>query len=110
MSFLKLLPDGLEVSVRATPRGGRDALDGVAELSDGRAVLKIRVKVAPEDGAATAAVTRVLAQAAGVAASQVRLTSGATARVKTFRIAGNAAELAATLTAAAVVPTGKARK
>ncbi|ABS65765.1 protein of unknown function DUF167 [Xanthobacter versatilis] len=110
MSFLKLLPDGVEVTVRATPRGGRDALDGVAELSDGRAVLKIRVKVAPEDGAATAAVARVLAQAAGVAASQVRLASGATARVKTFRIAGDAAKLTAALTQAATAPAGKGRK
>ncbi|MDI4664885.1 DUF167 family protein [Xanthobacter autotrophicus] len=110
MSFLKLLPDGLEVLVRATPRGGRDGLDGVAELSDGRAVLKVRVKAPPEDGAATAAVIRVLAQAAGVAASQVRLTSGATARVKTFRITGRADDLASALSQAAAAPAGKARK
>lgn len=110
MSYLKTLPDGVEVTVRATPRGGRDALDGVVALSDGREVLKIRVKVAPEDGAATAAVARVLAQAAGVAASQVRLTSGATARVKTFRISGDAAALVVALTQAVSAPAGKARK
>ncbi|MFG1344150.1 DUF167 family protein [Xanthobacter autotrophicus DSM 431] len=97
MSFLKQLADGVEVTIRATPRGGRDAIDGVASLSDGRDVLKVRVRVAPEDGAATAAVGRVLAEAAGVAPSQVKLASGATARVKTFRIAGDGARLAAAL-------------
>lgn len=104
MSFLRLLPDGVDVTVRATPRGGRDALDGVAALSDGRQVLKVRVRVAPEDGAATAAVAKVLAGAAGVAASHVRLVSGATARVKVFRIAGDAQALAARLAAAAGSP------
>lgn len=101
MSFLKLVSDGVEVTIRATPRGGRDALDGVVSLSDGRDVLKVRVRVAPEDGAATAAVGRVLAEAAGVAPSQVKLTSGATARVKTFRISGDGPALAAALTAKA---------
>lgn len=100
-SFVRVLPDGVEVTVRATPRGGRDALDGIAALSDGREVLKVRVRVAPEDGAATAAVAKVIAAAAGVSASQVRLTSGATARVKTFRIAGDGPALAAKLAAAA---------
>lgn len=100
-SFVRVLPDGVEVTVRATPRGGRDAVDGVAALSDGREVLKVRVRVAPEDGAATAAVAKVVAAAAGVAASQVRLTSGATARVKTFRIAGDGPSLATKLAAAA---------
>ena len=101
VSFVRVLPDGVDGTVRATPRGGRDAVDGVASLSDGREVLKVRVRVAPEDGAATAAVAKVVAGAAGVAASQVRLTSGATARVKTFRIAGDGPALAAKLAAAA---------
>ncbi|MEP9355618.1 DUF167 family protein [Xanthobacter sp. KR7-65] len=89
MAFARVVADGVEVTIRATPRGGRDALDGVAVLSDGREILKVRVRAVPEDGAATAAVAKVIAAAAGVAASQVRLTSGATARVKTFRIAAS---------------------
>lgn len=99
MSFWRACPEGIEVTVRATPKGGRDALDGIAQLSDGREVLKVRVKVAPQDGQATAAVARVIAQAAGVAPSRVSLTSGATARVKVFRIEGEADALAAALTA-----------
>jgi uncharacterized protein len=97
VAFFQAHPGGLDVSVRATPKGGRDALDGVVALSDGREVLKIRVRAAPEDGAATEAVARVLAKAAGVAASRVALVSGATARLKVFRITGDAATLEAAL-------------
>ncbi|OYY21449.1 MAG: hypothetical protein B7Y65_04700 [Azorhizobium sp. 35-67-15] len=97
MAFFLAHAAGLDVSVRATPKGGRDALDGTVTLSDGREVLKIRVRVAPEDGAATEAVARVLAKAAGVAASRVALVSGATARLKLFRITGDAEQLQAAL-------------
>lgn len=101
MAFFRPVADGIEVFVRATPKGGRDALDGIAALSDGREVLKVRVRAAPENGAATEAVSRVLAAAAGVAPARVHLASGAMARLKTFRIAGDTAELAAALQAAA---------
>lgn len=97
MSFLKPMADGVEVLIRATPKGGRDALDGTADLADGRTVLKVRVRAAPEDGAATAAVARVIAEAAGIAPSRVRLVAGATARVKTFRLDGDPAALSAAL-------------
>ncbi|HQS08089.1 MAG: hypothetical protein B7Y12_15580 [Rhizobiales bacterium 24-66-13] len=97
MAFFQAHAGGLDVSVRATPKGGRDALDGIVTLSDGREVLKIRVRAAPEDGAATEAVARVLAKAAGVSASRVALVSGATARLKVFRITGDAELLQAVL-------------
>lgn len=101
MAFWRPVADGIEVTVRATPKGGRDALDGVAALADGREVLKVRVRAAPEDGAATKAVIKVVAQAAGVAAARVSLASGATARVKVLRIAGDPAALGAALAAKA---------
>lgn len=86
MSFWRQMPHAIEVRVRATPKGGRDEVEGIATLSDGRDVLKIRVKALAQEGAATAAVIHVLARAAGVAPSRIRLVSGATARVKTFHI------------------------
>jgi uncharacterized protein YggU (UPF0235/DUF167 family) len=92
-------PAGLELRVRATPKGGRDAVDGIDVLSDGRPVLKVRVRTAPEDGAANEALRRVLAKALGCPASSVTLTAGATARVKTFRIDGDAAALSRALAA-----------
>jgi uncharacterized protein YggU (UPF0235/DUF167 family) len=95
----RIRPDGLELRVRLTPRGGRDAIDGVEALSDGRRVLKVRVRAAPEDGAANEAVRRLLAKAMGLPASAVNLETGATARLKTFLIAGEAEPLAARLAA-----------
>ncbi|HEX2509578.1 MAG TPA: DUF167 family protein [Microvirga sp.] len=92
-------PAGLELRVRATPRGGRDALEGVEVLADGRPVLKVRVRAAPEDGAANEAVRRVLARALGCPASAVSLAAGATARVKVFRIDGDGAALGRRLAA-----------
>lgn len=93
----RIRPDGLEVRVRVTPRGGRDAIDGVDALSDGRRVLKVRVRAVPEDGAANDGVRRLLAKALRLPASAVSLEAGATARLKTFLIAGDAASIAAQL-------------
>ena len=89
--------DGLEIRVRVTPRGGRDAINGVEALADGRTVLKVRVRTVPEDGAANAAVRRLLATALGLPASAVALAAGATARVKTLAVTGDAAALASAL-------------
>jgi uncharacterized protein len=93
----RVVASGVEVRARATPRGGRDAVDGVATLADGSAVLRIRVRAAPEDGAANEAVRRVLAKALGRPASAVSLTAGATARLKTLCIEGDPAVLCARL-------------
>ena len=93
----RVVPGGVEVRVRVTPRGGRDAVDGLDRLSDGRAVVKVRVRAVPEDGAANDAVRRILAKALGQPASAVSLAAGATARVKTLVIAGDPALLSGRL-------------
>jgi len=91
----------LLLDVRLTPKGGRDALDGIAPLADGRSVLKARVRAAPHEGAANAALTRLIAAAAGVPANRVTIVGGATARVKRVRVAGDARAIAAALENAA---------
>src|ERR671928_394 len=85
------------LDVRLTPKGGRDALDGIAPLADGRTVLKARVRAAPHEGAANAALTRLIAATAGVPASKVTIVGGATARVKRLRVAGDPRAIAAAL-------------
>ena len=87
----------LLLDVRLTPKGGRDALDGIAPLADGRSVLKARVRTAPHEGAANAALTRLIAVVAGVPPSQVTIVAGATARVKRVRVAGDPRAIAAAL-------------
>jgi uncharacterized protein len=91
-------PDGVLVDVRLTPRGGRDAIEGIAHNADGRAVLKARVRAPAHEGEANAALCRLLADAVGTAPRQVTLLAGATARLKRIRIAGDAARLVAALT------------
>jgi uncharacterized protein YggU (UPF0235/DUF167 family) len=82
-----LTADGLLLHVRLTPRAGRDMLDGVETLSDGRPVLKARVRVAPEDGKANDALIRLLADALGAPRSRLSLASGGASRLKTVRLA-----------------------
>jgi len=87
--------DSLIVTVRLTPKGGRDALDGIEVLVDGRAVVKARVRAAPSEGAANAALVRLLADALDVAARDISVVAGTTARIKRIKIAGDGVALAA---------------
>lgn len=89
--------DGLVVTVRLTPKGGRDAIDGIEALADGNPVLKVRVRAAPHEGAANEALCRVLAKALGVGPGRVEIAQGATSRIKRVKIVGDAAALGAAL-------------
>lgn len=91
--------EGLALGVRLTPRGGRDALDGVETLADGRSVLKARVRAAPTEGEANAALIQLLAKELGLSRSQISITAGATARQKTVALQGEAKRLIAALEA-----------
>ena len=88
---------GLLVVVRATPKGGRDSIDGIETLSDGQCVLKMRVRAVPADGEANDALRKLLAKAAVVPTSAVEIIQGESARLKTFRISGSAPEMATRL-------------
>jgi uncharacterized protein YggU (UPF0235/DUF167 family) len=88
---------GVTLAVRLTPKGGRDAIDGIESLSDGRSVLKARVCAVPSEGEANAALVRMLAKALDVPGRAVTVTGGATARVKRIAIDGDAATLIARL-------------
>jgi uncharacterized protein YggU (UPF0235/DUF167 family) len=91
--------EGLALTVRLTPRGGRDALDGFEILADGRTVLKARVRAAPTEGEANAALIALIAKQIGLPRSQLAIAGGATARLKTVAVQGDAAALAARLRA-----------
>ena len=89
--------NGLLVVIRLTPRGGCDAIDGIAQLADGRRVVKVRVRAAASEGEANAALMKLIARSFGVAVRDVSLIAGATARLKRVRVSGAGATLAATL-------------
>jgi uncharacterized protein (TIGR00251 family) len=85
------------LAVRLTPKGGRDSVDGVEQLADGRSVLKVRVRAPASEGEANAALVKLIAGTIGIASREVELVAGMSSRVKRLKIAGNGAALAATL-------------
>ncbi|MFC5393491.1 DUF167 family protein [Bosea vestrisii] len=97
MTAWSVTPDGLAIAIRLTPRGGRDSLDGVETLADGRQVLKARVRAAPSDGEANAALIALLAKELGLSRSQLSLIAGASARLKRVVVHGDGEALAARL-------------
>lgn len=75
-------PDHVRLSVRLTPNGGRDAIDGLETVSDGECYLKARVSVAPEKGKANKALIALLSKSLGLPKSTLSIISGDTARKK----------------------------
>jgi uncharacterized protein YggU (UPF0235/DUF167 family) len=88
---------GMTLAVRLTPKGGRDAIDGIELMADGKAVLKARVRAAPSEGEANTALLRLIAKTLDVPRRDVALAAGATARVKRLVISGDGPTLIAAL-------------
>lgn len=84
---------GVSIALRVTPRGGRDGVDGIEQLSNGRSVLKVRVRAIADGGEANRAVLVLLAKSLRVPKASVSLLSGATSRLKQVAIAGDPARL-----------------
>jgi len=88
--------DGILLTVRLTPKGGRDAV-GVESMADGRTVVKARVRAAASEGEANAALTNLIARTLAVPPSRITLVAGATARIKRLRVVGDAGTIVAAL-------------
>jgi uncharacterized protein len=89
--------DGLVVTVRLTAKGGRDAIEGVMRLADGRSALKARVRAAASNGEANRALERLIARTLDIAPGHVALVGGATSRLKRLLIRGDASAAAVAL-------------
>jgi uncharacterized protein (TIGR00251 family) len=96
--------DAVVLHVHVQPRAGRTAVVG----RHGDAV-KLRVAAPPVDDRANTAVVELLAELFGVKAAGVELVSGATSRVKRFRIRGADLETLDARLDAAVDDTGGPR-
>jgi len=90
---------GISIALRVTPRGGRDDIDGIETLADGRSVVKVRVRAIADGGEANKAVTELLAKALRVPKASVKILSGATSRLKQVAVAGDPKSLADALRA-----------
>ena len=73
--------DRLAFTVRVTPRASASSVGGVRD-----GALVIRVTAPPADGAANAAVVRILSRALGIAPSAVRIERGGTSRTKVISV------------------------
>jgi uncharacterized protein (TIGR00251 family) len=95
MACYRLERDAIVVNVRLTPGADRDAVEGVGVLADGREVVHARVRAHAEDGAANAAMVKLFSRTFRRPKSVIDIVSGAGARLKTVRISGEPAALAA---------------
>ncbi|WP_036259993.1 DUF167 family protein [Methylocapsa aurea] len=89
--------DELIIRVRLTPKSSRDEIGGIDRLSDGRTILKVRVRALPENGEANEALLRLVAKTLRTPAASVRLESGGGSRLKTLSVTGDAEALQAAL-------------
>ncbi len=78
---------GCTLSVRVQPRASRNR---VGEYRDG--TLRVSVTSPPQDGRANAAVLEVIADALGVAKSQLRIVRGHSSRDKVIAVDGMTGE------------------
>ena len=78
----------MRLAVRLTPKAASEGIDGWDVDAQGRPVLKVRVRAAPIDGKANAALVALMAKALAIPRSRVRLVGGETARQKILDIDG----------------------
>ncbi len=98
---------GVSIVLRVTPRGGRDDIDGIETLANGRSVLKVRVRAIADGGEANKAVTELLARALRVPKARVKILSGATSRLKQVAVDGDPRSLGEVLCALTAQKTEK---
>ncbi len=77
---------------RLTPKSSKDRIDGLIDTVDGPA-LQAHVRAIPENGAANAALERLVAELLDVPKRSVTLIAGGTSRLKTIRVDGEPDEL-----------------
>lgn len=92
-----LTVDHVRLSVRLTPSGGRDCIDGLEQDANGGCWLKARVSSPPEDGKANKALIQLLAKQLKLPKSSIGILSGETARKKILRLDGEPEDLKAKL-------------
>ncbi|MRX49360.1 DUF167 domain-containing protein [Paracoccus sp. S-4012] len=81
MDLTHLATPGARLAVRVSPRASRNAVTLGEE-----GTIRVATTAPPADGAANAAVTKLLARALGIAPSRLTLLRGASSRDKLFRV------------------------
>ncbi len=79
----------MTLSVRVSPRAGRNAVEGLIPDAEGKLQLAVRVAAAPVDGEANDAIEATLARWLGVKPREIEVTGGLTTRSKVVTIDGD---------------------
>ena len=79
--------DGLVIRFRLTPKASANAIGAIEATAEGPAV-KAKVRAVPADGAANAALERLVADWLDVPKSSVSLVSGGKSRIKSLAVRG----------------------
>jgi uncharacterized protein YggU (UPF0235/DUF167 family) len=85
----------MQLHVKLTPRSGMDRIEGWGVDPSGRSVLLVRVRAAPVEGEANAALEKLLAKALGFPTSRVNVARGGQSRLKAVEVEGLTPELLA---------------
>ncbi|MDF1778946.1 MAG: DUF167 family protein [Rhizobiaceae bacterium] len=91
--WCRIVPGGLKLAIRLTPKANIDAIEGVETDDAGRCYIKARVRAVPEKGKANKALIALVAKRSGIAKSLIRIDSGETSRLKMLFIGGSNEDL-----------------
>lgn len=89
----------MDLRVRLTPRASSDRIDGVNSSADGGSHLAARVRAVPEKGKANLALEKLVARWLDAPHSAVKVSGGATSRLKTVSVEGDPQQLKASIEA-----------
>jgi uncharacterized protein len=93
----RAVSDGVRLTVRLTPKASADVVGDVVAGPDGAHLavpyLAVKVRALPADGAANAALEKLIAKWLGLAQRDVALAGGGKSRLKTLHLYGDPAEL-----------------
>ena len=95
-AFYRTLGDALLLEVRVTAKARTEGVDGLAPGEGGSVRLAVKVRAAPDKGAANRAVELLLARLFQRPRTAVSVVSGHTSRMKLVRLEGDPDTLAAT--------------
>lgn len=82
----KQMNDFIELSVKLTPKGAKNAILAVMKEAEGGSVLKVSVTAVPENNKANTALISLLSKKLGIAKSCVQIKSGFTSTRKILKI------------------------
>ena len=99
MSAFSAHRDHIRLTVRLTPNGGRDAIDGIEADAQGAACLKARVAAVAENGKANKALIALISKQLRIPKSTITFIAGETARKKILRIEGDPEDMMKSLSA-----------